>query len=204
VSADVWNALEVLDPPLRLCPHHWSSWRHMLLFDHFRELVEVFQRRWRACWEGNRQVRELAIDGERFEWLTRKAMDFHEHDDLDRCEKVLDEVELILLGRRGPLGAVLDFIEGLQKLVPYVHPACKVAINEAFDRMHDAADDRAVVDKEAAYISRRVLQELRWDRERLDKTHGLKLCDCSLELAHSWQQSAAFAEGYEQLRAGLP
>jgi hypothetical protein len=199
VSADVWNELEVLDPPLRPCPHHWSTWRHMLLFDQFQDLCDVFHRKWRACWKDGVQVRELEIDGARFEWLTRKAMDCHEADELDRCERLLGEVELLLLGGRGPFTAVLDFIDGLQKLVPSVHPAARVAIDETFGKMRDAFDDRAVLDKGAKYICRRVTQELRWDRERLVKVRG-----CEQEVAHVRHQQAAFAQGYAQLQAGLP
>jgi hypothetical protein len=110
--------------------------------------------------EDGKLVGELSFNGERYEWLVEKAAEHHRADELDRFAKLLDEAEVTIANGRSDLTAVLDFIDGLRRLVPCVHPAAQVAIDETFDKMLAAFDDLAAVRKGAEYIRYRVMQEL--------------------------------------------
>lgn len=85
--------------PQQPCPHHISTWRHQLLFEAYQELQTAFQVKWQACWRDGVLVGELSFDGARFEELLKVAREHHQDDELDRCQRVLAEAELVMLGR---------------------------------------------------------------------------------------------------------
>ena len=81
------------------CPHYLSTWRHQLLFHQHQELGMILHVKWQACWKEGVQVSELPFDGARFEELLGRAAECHQRDELDCCEGVLAEAELLMLGR---------------------------------------------------------------------------------------------------------
>jgi hypothetical protein len=89
---------ELIKPPPP-CPHYLSTWRHQLLFHQYQELGMILHAKWQACWKDGVQFRELPFDGVRFEELLSRAVEYHQHDELDRCEGVLAEAERVMLGR---------------------------------------------------------------------------------------------------------
>jgi hypothetical protein len=133
-------------------PDPIPSWRSQWLFRRFQEAGNAFARAWAACWKDGKLVSELSFNDERHEWLLEKAADHHRADELDRCAKLLDEAEVTLANGHSDLTAVLDFIDGLRQLVPSVHPAAQIAIDDTLYEMQAAFDDLAPT--------------LRWDRGR--------------------------------------
>jgi hypothetical protein len=180
-------------------PDPIPSWRSRWLFRRLQEAGNAFASAWARCWKDGKLVGELSFNGERYEWLLKKAADCHQTDELDRCAKLLDEAEVTIANGRGDLTIVLDFIDGLRRLVPCVHPAAQIAIDDTFYEMQAAFDDLAAVRKGAEYIRYRVIQELRWDLERLEKIEKLH-SGFDLEIVHSRHRQEAFAKGYARLR----
>ena len=90
---------ELAEPQPKPCPHYISSWRHQLLFQEHQELTDTFVMKWQACWKDGVLVGALPFDGARFEELLKKAAEHHHYDELDRCERVLAEAELLMLGQ---------------------------------------------------------------------------------------------------------
>ena len=88
---------ELLKPPPP-CPHYLSTWRHQLLFHQYQELGMVLHVKWQACWKEGVQVSELSFDGVRFEELLDRAVECHQVDELDRCERLLGQAERLMVG----------------------------------------------------------------------------------------------------------
>ena len=50
------------------------------------------------CWKDGKQVSELPFDGVRFEELLGRAVEYHQHDELDCCERLLGQAERLMVG----------------------------------------------------------------------------------------------------------
>ena len=91
---------ELLHPKPKPTPSYLRTWRHQLLWQRANEVGDALQRQWRKCWKDGKQVAELPFDGGRVEELLHLAGDCHYADELDREEKLLEEAERVIIGRR--------------------------------------------------------------------------------------------------------
>jgi hypothetical protein len=169
------------------------------LLDRLNECMTAQHQMWSACWEDGKQARQLEFDGTRFERIFNWVKYSHETYQLDRCERLIEEMEQMIAGKPGPLTAHLDFVEGLQKLAPPVQSWRYV--DKDLDAMWDGIDDRATVDKHAERVRHRIMHELQWLREKFERIGGSS--DRSQDIADIQREADAFAQGYEQLRQAL-
>jgi hypothetical protein len=66
----------------------------------------------------------------------------------------------------------MAYIEDLRSTVPYVHPAARATIHSWLQDMHDAADqdDAATVARLARLVTKKIEQEIEWQRGNRDHT----------------------------------